>query len=88
MIKDEGCTIEHTPPGLPEMNGLVERSGGMIVRNGRALLNGTNLPYNLWPETIYISAYMINRTPTKMDGKWIIPWKELMRYTAPDGLKD
>ena len=23
-----------------------------------------------------------------MDGKWIIPWKELMRYAAPDGLKD
>ncbi|KAI2685533.1 hypothetical protein LCP963914a_4860 [Penicillium roqueforti] len=39
MIEDEGCTIEHAPPGLPEMNGPAERSGGMIVRNGRALLN-------------------------------------------------
>ena len=88
MIEDEGCTIEHAPPSLPEMNGPAERSGGMIVRNGRALLNGTNLPHNLWPETMYASAYMMNRTPTKMDGKWIIPWKELMRYAAPDGLKD
>ena len=88
MIEDEGCTIEHTPPGLPEMNGPAERSGGMIVRNGRALLNDTNLPHNLWPETMYASAYMMNRTPTKVGDKWIIPWKELMLHAAPDGLKD
>ena len=72
MIEDEGYTIEYIPPGLPEINGPAERSRGMIVRNGRALLNDTNLPHNLWLETIYISAYMINRTPTKVGDKWII----------------
>ncbi|KAJ6003627.1 hypothetical protein N7522_006319 [Penicillium canescens] len=28
MIENEGCIIEHAPPGLPEMNGPAERSGG------------------------------------------------------------
>ncbi|QQK41611.1 Polynucleotidyl transferase, ribonuclease H fold [Penicillium digitatum] len=30
MIEAEGCTIEHSPPNLPEMNGPAERSGGQI----------------------------------------------------------
>jgi hypothetical protein len=47
LIEAEGCTIEHSAPGLPEMNGPAERSRGMIVRTARALLNDTDLPRNL-----------------------------------------
>ncbi|KAJ6047199.1 uncharacterized protein N7446_012033 [Penicillium canescens] len=67
MIENEGCIIEHAPPGLPEMN---------------------DLPRTLWPEAIYAAAYMLNRVPTKIENRWIVPWKELMRHTAPDGVRD
>jgi hypothetical protein len=91
MIEAEGCTIEHSPPGLPEMNGPAERSGGMVVRTARVLINDTDLPKNLWPEAMYAAAYILNRTPTQIKddtggNQWIIPWKELMKHAAPDGI--
>ena len=86
MIEAEGCTIEHSPPGLPEMNGPAERSGGVVVRTARALINDTELPHNLWPEAMYAAAYILNRTPTKITNQWIIPWKELMKHAALDGI--
>ncbi|EKV08147.1 hypothetical protein PDIP_69620 [Penicillium digitatum Pd1] len=87
MIEAEGCTIEHSPPNLPEMNGPAERSGGLVVRTARALINDTELPHNLWPETVNTAAYILNRTPTKRDNEWFIPWKELMKHAAPDGIR-
>ena len=66
MIEAEGYTIEHLPPGLLEMNGPAERSGGMVVRTARVLINDTDLPKNLWPEAIYAAAYILNRTPIKI----------------------
>jgi hypothetical protein len=47
LIKAKGCTIKHSAPGLPEINGPAERSRGIIVRTARALLNDTDLPRNL-----------------------------------------
>ena len=47
IIEDEGYTIEHSPPSLPEMNGPAKRSSGMIVRTARALINDIDLPQNL-----------------------------------------
>lgn len=88
MIEAEGCTIEHSPPGLPEMNGPAERSGGVVVRTARALINDTDLPRHLWPEAVYAAAYILNRVPTKMNNKWMIPWNELLKHAAPDGVKD
>ncbi|KAJ6178166.1 hypothetical protein N7519_008627 [Penicillium mononematosum] len=32
MIKAEGYVIEHSPPKTLEINGLVERSGGIIIQ--------------------------------------------------------
>ncbi|KAI1829116.1 hypothetical protein DTO027I6_9863 [Penicillium roqueforti] len=90
MIEAEGCVIEHSPPETPEMNGPAERSGGVIIQMARVLINeNPDLPKTLWPEAVYTSAYILNRMPTKLaDGRWIIPWMELMKLAAPDGIKD
>ncbi|OQE59396.1 hypothetical protein PENNAL_c0325G00318, partial [Penicillium nalgiovense] len=90
MIEAEGCIIEHSPPETPEMNGPAERSGGVIIQMARVLINeNPDLPKTLWPEAVYTSAYILNRMPTKLaDGRWIIPWMELMKLAAPDGIKD
>ncbi|KGO52526.1 hypothetical protein PEX2_081370 [Penicillium expansum] len=87
IIEAEGYTIEHSPPGLLEMNGPAERSGGMVVRTARVLINDTDLPHNLWPEAMYAAAYILNRILTKVHNQWIIPWKELMKHAAPDGVQ-
>ncbi|CAG8897455.1 unnamed protein product [Penicillium nalgiovense] len=90
MIEAEGCIVEHSPPETPEMNGPAERSGGVIIRMARVLINeNPDLPKTLWPEAVYASAYILNRIPTKLsNGKWVIPWMELMKLAAPDGIKD
>ena len=89
MIEAEGCIIEHSPPETPEMNGPAERSGGVIIQMARVLINeNPDLPKTLWPEAVYASAYILNRIPTRIRDKWIIPWMELMKLAAPDGIKD
>ncbi|OQE25929.1 hypothetical protein PENNAL_c0999G10895, partial [Penicillium nalgiovense] len=51
MIEAEGCIVEHSPPETPEMNGPAERSGGVIIRMARVLINeNPDLPKTLWPE--------------------------------------
>ncbi|KGO42802.1 hypothetical protein PEX1_104490 [Penicillium expansum] len=82
MIEAEGCTIEHSPPGLPEINGPAERSGGIIVRTARVLINNTELPYTLWPKAIYTAAYILNRTLTQIRNA-----SELIKHTAPDSIQ-
>ena len=56
----------------------------------RSLVNeNPDLPKTLWPEAVYTSAYILNRMPTKLtNGNRIIPWMELMKLAAPDGIKD
>ncbi|KAI2732946.1 hypothetical protein CBS147339_9998 [Penicillium roqueforti] len=87
MIEAEGCVIEHSPPDLPEMNGPAERSGGVIVKMARTFINDTDLPKTMWTEAVYAAAYIANRVPTKIENQWIIPWLELMKLAAPDGIK-
>lgn len=89
MIEAEGCIIEHSPPETPEMNGPAERSGGVIIQMARVLINeNPDLPKTLWPEAVYASAYILKRMPTRLGDRWIIPWMELMKLAAPDGIKD
>jgi hypothetical protein len=67
LIEAKGCTIKYLAPGLLEINGPAERSGGMIVRTVRALLNDIDLPRNLWLEAIFIAIYLLNRVLIKLD---------------------
>jgi hypothetical protein len=58
ILEAEGCIIEHSLPGTPEMNGPAERSGGVIVRMARSLVNkNPDLPKTLWLEDLYVSIY-------------------------------
>jgi hypothetical protein len=86
FLTDEGVIIEHSVVRTPETNSHAERSGGVILDRARALLIDANLPHDLWPEAIQSAVWIINRSPTRINNKWIIPWQEVMRHTATDGL--
>jgi hypothetical protein len=81
VIRGNGILVSHSVVGTPEQNGFGERSGGIIILRGRALIVDAKLPKNLWPEALPAAVYIINRTPTYLDGekRWIIPWVEAMR---------
>lgn len=80
MIDSMGCIHTFTVPYSPEMNGPGERSGGVLIKRARALLKEGKLPEKLWPEAVNAAVYLLNRTPTRVDGNWIIPWEEARKF--------
>lgn len=81
-ILQMGIQYENSLAYYPEMNGLSERSGGVIITMTRGLLLGANLPMHLWPYTARTAVYLLNRLTTNVDGKFIIPLYEVRRQTA------
>lgn len=79
FLAEQGFVIEHSVVGTPEQNGFAERSGGVIVTIARALLQDSGLPKNLWPEAIKAAVWIVNRSPTKLNGNWIVPYQEALR---------
>lgn len=60
-MKDEGIDIQTTPPRTPEANSPGEHSGGLITKAARTMLLDSRLPEMLWPYTVDMGVYMINR---------------------------
>ena len=46
------------------MDGISERSNGVINTKARALIADAGVNENLWPEAVKTSAYLANRTET------------------------
>ena len=55
--------IERTPPYTKELNGKIKYTRKEISIKSRYIIINTNLPYNLWLETIITAVYILNRTP-------------------------
>ncbi|KAJ5343424.1 uncharacterized protein N7506_003248 [Penicillium brevicompactum] len=79
IIRENGFVIEHSVRAAPEQNGHAERSGGVVIQRARSLLEDAGLPKNLWPEAIRAAVYILNRSPTHVAGRWIIPWQEVTK---------
>ena len=65
LIKDNSIVWESTAPYIPNQNGLIERSGGVIITKARTIALAAHILINLWPETVSTAAYLINRIPIK-----------------------
>src|SRR6266480_6278611 len=61
----KGIVIEQSAPYTPAQNGAAERLGKEIVVKARAMRIGSNLPENLWPETVKTVGYLLNHTLSK-----------------------
>ena len=62
---EKGILIEPTVLYLPEMNGLAEVSGKMIVAKARSMLIDAGLLKEFWPEAVNTAIYLLNRLPTR-----------------------
>jgi hypothetical protein len=62
---EKGITIERSAPYMPAQNGAAERSGKELIQKARAMRIGSNMPEELWPETVKMAGYLLNRTPRR-----------------------
>lgn len=60
-LRNEGIKHECTVGYAPEQNGVAERKNRTLMEAARALLNGSNLPKNLWGEAVHHANYTFNR---------------------------
>lgn len=59
----KGIKIEYTVVYSPEINGIAERTNGLIITKTRCLLLDSKLPQSFWPEAFDTAIYLFNRTP-------------------------
>lgn len=59
---------EFSAPGVPQMNGRIERQNRTIVEMARAMLTGADLPRGLWAEAVTTAAKIRNCIPLKRLG--------------------
>jgi len=62
-----------------ELNGAIERSGGVLIARGTAMKK--KLPIELHPEIFSCAAYLLNRSPTRRL-KWETPQGMLSRLST------
>ena len=72
----EGIATERTPSYASEPNGGAERAGKEVTEKSIKMLNGANLPTNLWPESVTTAAMLLNITPKRSLG-WKAPRDKL-----------
>jgi hypothetical protein len=63
---------ELAPAGTKELNGLIERAGGVLTQRARAMRIHANLLKDLSHKMYRTAAYILNRTPTEA-----LSWKTL-----------
>ena len=49
---------------MPEENGVTKQLNHTLLEQARGMLSTSQLPKNLWPETIHHIVWLKNRTPT------------------------
>jgi hypothetical protein len=63
-LEQNGTARELTDPATPELNGLAERKGGILVTMARCMLKHANMPDRFWSEAVAMACYISNRIPT------------------------
>lgn len=81
IFKAEGIKVEPRVVGAPQMTGMIEKAGHIIVTYARAMKSQSNLPKDLTNELCLTAVYLLNRTPTE-DLGWKTPY-EVLRQIKP-----
>ena len=78
-----GVYQRFTSPYHSSSNGRAERAIGNVKAMGRVLLAHAELGEDFWYFAAMCAAFLINRTPYKLDGKYVRePWYQFFRTTA------
>lgn len=66
FCKQNGIKKELTTSYTLQQNGVAERKNQTIVEMERSMMKAKGLPIEYWGEAIATTAYLINRSPTKV----------------------
>ena len=64
FLASGGIKHQFIVPYTPQQNGVVERKNGHIVEIAHALMNKKSMPLCYWTEVVFVTMYVMNRTPT------------------------
>ncbi|KAK9078793.1 hypothetical protein SSX86_002851 [Deinandra increscens subsp. villosa] len=64
FCKEFGVIRNHTVPGTPQQNGLVERMNRTLLNKVRCMLHSSGLPKSFWAEAVVTATYLVNRSPS------------------------
>ncbi|CAM6085896.1 unnamed protein product [Calypogeia fissa] len=67
FLANEGCKLVPNAPYHHEENGISERSVGVISQKARAMLLGSKLPVQLWPEAVCTAVFLTNNSPSSVN---------------------
>jgi hypothetical protein len=62
--KEQGITLEPSPPFTHEPNGAAERAGQEIITKQIKMREGANLPEHLWTEATLAAVWLYNMSPS------------------------
>ena len=84
FLQEHGIVAQHTMPGSPDQNGVVERRNQTLVDKVRSMLSNSNLPKFLWTDALKTIVYILNRVPTNAVPKTPFEirtnWKSSLRH--------
>ena len=84
FLQEHWIVAQHTMPGSPDQNGVVERRNRTLVDMVRSMLNNSNLPKFVWTVALKTTVYILNRVPTKVVPKTPFElwknWKSSLRH--------
>ncbi|KAL0292701.1 UNVERIFIED_CONTAM: Retrovirus-related Pol polyprotein from transposon TNT 1-94 [Sesamum radiatum] len=64
-LKENGILSQWTPPGTPQLNGVVERKSRTLLDVVRSMMSFTELPPSFWGHTLEAAVRLLNISPSK-----------------------
>lgn len=83
FLNENGITLDVINPYSPELNGTAERQNRTIMERCRALIYESNLEQKFWSYAIQTAAFLLNRTPTRVNKNFLTPF-EVFFNKKPD----
>ena len=84
FLQEHGIVAQYTMPSSPDQNGVAERRNMTLLDMVCSMLSSSKLPKFLWTKALKMTAYIINRVPTKVVSKkpfeLFIGWKPSLRH--------
>ncbi|KAI3809285.1 hypothetical protein L1987_25256 [Smallanthus sonchifolius] len=68
-LNERGIVSQPTPPGTPQLNGVIERRNRTLLNMVRSMMCRTNLPHSFWSYALMTAACIVNLAPTKKVNK-------------------
>ena len=65
FLKDHGILSQHSAPGTPQQNGVVERKNRTLLDMVRSMMSFSTLPLSFWGYALETTTYILNAVPSK-----------------------